>query len=874
MMRKCHLNTCPVGIATQDPVLRQKFAGQPEHVINYLFMVAEEARQIMAELGFRTFNEMVGRVDCLETNDAIKHWKAEGIDLTPILTPAQKPHPDVEVYRTKEQDHGLKPALDNELIAAVPEGDQAPRAGGAPQADPQHQPHRRHDAQPRDRQAVGRRAAAGRHDPHQVHRLRGAELRRVPGQGRDAGAGRATPTTTSARGSPAGGWRSIRRQASLFKPEDNILIGNVALYGATSGQAFFRGRAAERFAVRNSGAHAVIEGVGDHGCEYMTGGRVVVLGPTGRNFAAGMSGGIAYVWDPAGDFISRCNLGIVELEQVETPDDLGGAVAPDRAAPAVHRLDGGREGARPVAGDHGPVREGDARRLQAGPRASAPSTTRKSRRACMEFRAMGKPTGFKEFPRQGGAVPRAARCGSRISARSSRSRRRSICACKGRGAWTAACRFARATTGCPIDNLIPEWNDLVYQGRWRDALDRLHKTNNFPEFTGRTCPAPCEGACVLGITDPPVTIKNIENAIIDRGFAEGWVVPQPPPTRTGKKVAIIGSGPVGPGCRGAAQQGRATRVTVYERADRIGGLLMYGIPNMKLDKGVVAAADRPARARKGSSSSPMPTWATANRRTSSIRRSCSTRTTRCCWRPGRRRPNDLPIPGRGLAGIHFAMQFLTANTKSLLDSGHKNGQFISAEGQGRDRHRRRRHRHRLHRHVDAPRLQEPGEFRAAAQAAEGAGPRQSLAAVAAGSIAPTTATRRWRPSSATTRGLLRDEQGVRRRRQRQRGRHPHRAGRVEQGRWPVEAQGAAGTDKFWPAQLVLLAMGFKGPEQYVSEMLGIECDPRTQLQGASTASSPPACPRSLPPATAAAASRSSSGPSTKAAARPGPSTSS
>src|SRR5438477_8209116 len=141
-------------------------------------------------------------------------------------------------------------------------------------------------------------------------------------------------------------------------------------------------------------------------------------------------------------------------------------------------------------------------------------------------------------------------------------------------------------SGCPINNLIPEWNDLVYRGRWRDALDRLHKTNNFPEFTGRTCPAPCEGACVLGITDPAVTIKNIENAIVDRGFAEGWIVPEPPPKRTGKKVAIIGSGPSG--LSAAAQLNKVGHsVTVYERSDRIGGLLMYGIPNMKLDKGVV-----------------------------------------------------------------------------------------------------------------------------------------------------------------------------------------------------------------------------------------------------------------------------------------------
>ena len=146
--------------------------------------------------------------------------------------------------------------------------------------------------------------------------------------------------------------------------------------------------------------------------------------------------------------------------------------------------------------------------------------------------------------------------------------------------------FCQSNHGCPIDNLIPEWNDLVYQGRWCEAIDRLHKTNNFPEFTGRVCPAPCEGACVLGITDPPVTIKNIENAIVDRAFAEGWITPQPPTKRTGKKVAIIGSGPAG--LAAAAQLNKVGhKVTVYERADRIGGLLMYGIPNMKLDKRVV-----------------------------------------------------------------------------------------------------------------------------------------------------------------------------------------------------------------------------------------------------------------------------------------------
>jgi glutamate synthase (NADPH/NADH) large chain len=322
MMRKCHLNTCPVGIATQDPVLRRKFAGKPEHVINYLFMVAEEARQIMAELGFRTFNELIGRVDCLETNEAIKHWKAEGIDLTPILTPAQKPHPDVEVYRTQEQDHGLKLALDNELIAEC-------------------QPAiKRRQPIVLKKKIVNTNRTVGTMLSHEIAKRWGDELlpddtiriQFTGSAGQSFGAFLAEGVTLELEGDAndyvgkglSGGRIIIYPPvASTFKAEDNILIGNVALYGATSGQAFFRGRAAERFAVRNSGAHAVIEGVGDHGCEYMTGGRVVVLGPTGRNFAAGMSGGIAYVWDPLGDFITRLNLVTVEREDVETPDDLG-----------------------------------------------------------------------------------------------------------------------------------------------------------------------------------------------------------------------------------------------------------------------------------------------------------------------------------------------------------------------------------------------------------------------------------------------------------------------------------------------------------------------------------------------------------------------
>ena len=230
-----------------------------------------------------------------------------------------------------------------------------------------------------------------------------------------------------------------------------------------------------------------------------------------------------------------------------------------------------------------------------------------------------------------------------------------------------------AASGCPINNLIPEWNDLVYRGLWKEALERLHKTNNFPEFTGRVCPAPCEGACVLGIIEPPVTIKNIEVSIIDKGWDEGWVVPEPPAKRTGKRVAVVGSGPAGLSC--AAQLNRAGHlVTVYERADRVGGLLMYGIPNMKLDKKIVVQRRIDLMEAEGV------TFVT----NTEIGKDISAKelvdkfdAVALCG--GATKPRDLPIEGRDLKGIHFAVPFLHANTKSLLDSNYEDRNYIAAK---------------------------------------------------------------------------------------------------------------------------------------------------------------------------------------------------
>ena len=320
MMRKCHLNTCPVGIATQDPELRKKFNGQPEHVINFFFMIAEELREIMASLGVRTINEMVGRTDLLTTDNALRHWKAQGLDLTAILAPARKPHPGVETHCTRAQNHALESVLDKRLIqqAAAAISDRQPVEI------------------PMTIQNIDR--AFGTMLSHEISKRWGAAglpedtitIRCEGSAGQSLGAWLAGGVTIEVAGDAndyvgkglSGGKIIVYPpKQARFAAEDNILIGNVALYGAVSGELFARGIAAERFCVRNSGAIAVVEGVGDHACEYMTGGRAVILGPTGRNFAAGMSGGVAYVYDPHNHLEPNVNPDMVELERIETDAD-------------------------------------------------------------------------------------------------------------------------------------------------------------------------------------------------------------------------------------------------------------------------------------------------------------------------------------------------------------------------------------------------------------------------------------------------------------------------------------------------------------------------------------------------------------------------
>ena len=382
-------------------------------------------------------------------------------------------------------------------------------------------------------------------------------------------------------------------------------------------------------------------------------------------------------------------------------------------------------------------------------------------------------------------------------------------------------------SGCPINNLIPEWNDLVYRGLWREALNRLHKTNNFPEFTGRVCPAPCEGSCTLGINNPAVTIKNIELSIVEKGFEEGWIIPESPPTRTGKKVAVVGSGPSGLAC--AAQLNKAGHwVTVFERSDRIGGLLMYGIPNMKLEKAAVVQRRVDLLSAEG-----------VRFKTSiEVGKDYSIEKLRekfdaivLCG--GATKPNDLPAPGRELKGIHFAMDFLRGNTKNLLDlreGGAAYDQYISAKDKdvivigggdtGTDcvgtslRHGCRSlaqfeivPRPPNERTGDNPWPQWPRVYKmdygqTEAEARFGADPRTY---------------------QISTKKFVGDEHGQLKELHTVKVEMKFQEGRMNFVEIP-------GTDEVWPAQLVLLAMGFRGPEDQLLTQLGVERDPRSNVK--------------------------------------------
>ncbi|KAK9070425.1 hypothetical protein SSX86_010827 [Deinandra increscens subsp. villosa] len=885
MMRKCHKNTCPVGIATQDPVLREKFAGEPEHVINFFFMLAEEMREIMSEMGFRTVKEMVGRADMLEVDKDVtkNNEKLKNIDLSLLLQPAADIRPDAAQTCVQKQDHGLDMALDQQLITlakpalekGLPVFIESPicnvnRAVGTMLS---HEVTKRYHLAglPADTIHIKLNGSAGQSIgaflcPGILLELEGDSNDYV-GKGLSGGKIVVYPPRESG-----------------FDPKENIVIGNVALYGATSGEAYFNGMAAERFCVRNSGAKTVVEGVGDHGCEYMTGGTVVILGKTGRNFAAGMSGGIAYVLDADSTFRSRCNLELVDLDKVEEEDDimtlrmmiqqhqrhtnsqLAKEVLADfdnllpkfikvfprdykRILATMKETEINRKAAE-MAPEEADIREEDELKekdafeeLKKLAAKSLSEPVNEVLETVNEFKEVEKAElairpsrvdsavkhrGFVAYERESvsyrdpavriddyNEVMLETKPGPLLTTQSAR--------CMDCG--TPFCH--QENSGCPLGNKIPEFNELVYQNRWREALDRLLETNNFPEFTGRVCPAPCEGSCVLGIIENPVSIKNIECSIIDKAFEEGWMVPRPPLKRTGKKVAIVGSGPAG--LAAADQLNRVGHtVTVFERADRIGGLMMYGVPNMKTDKIDVVQRRVDLMAKEGvnfvvnANVGTDPSYSIEQLRENNDA---------VILALGSTKPRDLPVPGRELSGVHFAMEFLHANTKSLLDSNLKDGNYISAKGRkvivigGGDTGTDcigTSIRHGCTSIVNLELLPQPPQTRAPGN------PWPQWPRVFRVDYGHQEAAMKFgkdpRSYEVLTKRFISDDNGS------------VKGVEVVRVHWEKDETGrfqfkeVEGSEEIFEADLVLLAMGFLGPEQTIADKLGLEKDGRSNVK--------------------------------------------
>ncbi|KAI8325169.1 glutamate synthase [Martensiomyces pterosporus] len=710
-LRRCHQNNCAVGVATQDPVLRAKFRGQPEHVINFFYYLAEDLRELMARLGFRTFNEMVGRAEYLHVRDDYRFAKGE-LDLSMLLKPAHTMRPGVATYNVIKQDHQIESRLDSTLLPQLIESLQTgkpaevateicntDRAFGTILSYHLSTSHGL-DGLPKGTVRLHLKGSAGQ--------SLGAFL--APGLAIDL---EGDANDYVGKGLSGGQIVVFPPRNSSFEAKDNIIVGNVCLFGATSGEAFFSGIAAERFAVRNSGALAVVEGVGDHGCEYMTGGRVIVLGDVGRNFAAGMSGGIAYVL--ADNFRAMCNTQSVDLETVhgdeavwlkETiqrhadltgsqkardviknfaellprfvkvfPTDYKRVLEEEKAAAAKaaekHELSehSGSDSEKTLNGDAKvPKIAANGSDLVDIEDALVDDSLLSDR-----FKKLDKLRGFVKYKRRADKYRNAKKRVNDWDEISSRQSKGQLQVQASRCIDCGVPFCQSDVDGCPIGNVIPKWNELVFKDQWREAFNRLMATNNFPEFTGRVCPAPCEGACVAGISELPVAIKSIEAAIIDHAWEMGWMQPTPPARRTGKSVAIVGSGPAG---LSAAEQlnNAGHTVTVFEREDRIGGLLTYGIPNMKLDKRLVQRrVDKLAmEGVKFVANAHVGVTHSAQELHNS--HDALLLATGATW------PRDLPIEGRQLDGIHFAMEYLTANTKTLLDTAAKKPLAISAEG--------------------------------------------------------------------------------------------------------------------------------------------------------------------------------------------------
>ncbi|TYH05830.1 hypothetical protein ES288_A08G111400v1 [Gossypium darwinii] len=795
------------------------------HVLLFGCMCCMEAnfnkvRQIMSQLGFRTLNEMVGRSDMLEVDKEVlsDNEKLQNIDLSLLLRPTADIRPEAAQYCIQKQDHGLDMALDQKLI----ELSKPALEKGLPVyiEIPIHNVDR----------VVGTMLS---HEVTKRYHLAGLPslgaflchvmTLELEGDNNDY----------VGKGLSGGRIVVYPPKGSHFYPKENVVI------------AYFNGTTAERFCVRNSSAKAAVEGVGDHGCEYMRGGIVVVLGKTGRNFAVGMSGGIAY---------------LVDLDKVEEEEDIFTL----RTMIQHHQRHTNSQLAREVVADfenllpkfikvfprdYKPVlakmkdEEASKEALERAENEAEVELVEKdafeqlkkldaslNEKASQKVEAepVKKPTqvsdavknrGFVAYDREGvqyrdpnvrmndwKEVIEESRPGPVLKTQSAR--------CMDCGT-----PFRRQeNSGCPLGNKIPEFNELVYQNRWREALDRLLETTNFPGFTGRVCPAPCEGSCVVGIIENPVSIKRIECSIIDKAFEEGWMVPRSPLKRTGKTIAIVGSGPAG--LATADQLNRMGHsVTVYERADRIGGLMMYGVPNMKTDKvnivqrRVNIMADEGVKFVVNADVGVDPSYSLDRLREDNDAIFLAV---------GATKPRDLAVPGRQLSGVHFVMEFLHANTKSLLDSNLRDGHYISAKGKkvvvigGGDTGS-----HGCSSIVNLELLPRPPQSRAPGNSWP-QWPRifrvdygHQEAAAKFGKDP--------RSSEVLTKRFVGDENGA------------VKGLEVIRVYWEKDASGkfqfkeVEGSEEIIEADLVLLAMGFLGPESTVAEKLGVEQDNRSNF---------------------------------------------
>ncbi len=804
MMRACHLNTCPVGVATQDPELRKRFRGQPEHVVNFFFYVAEEARLLMAGLGVARFEELVGRVDLLEADDAVAEWQARGVDLTKLLSAPAAPA-DAAIRRTRPQVSPLDDALDWELIRVA----EPALYGGEPvtAAFPIRNVHRtvggllswevtrRHGAAglpdgtirvrlERLGRPVLRRLARARHRADASRR--GERLRRQGALGR--GARRATSRGRRLRGPRE---RDRRQHGSLRRD-----LGNGVL------------QRARRRAVRGSELRRARRRRGRRGSRLRVHDRWPRRRPRPDRPELRRR-------DERRDRLrARCRRHVLLARQPGARRARGTGCRRRRDRPRARRAPRGRDGIEPrrvaprrLGRDARALREGDAARLQAGARAGSLDRRRglrHSRERRTGSRVMGELGGFLRHERR---EPDERDPGARVGDHREFVRLLPVAELREQGARCMECGVPFCHSGCPLGNLIPEWNDLVYRGSWDDASDQLHRTNNFPELTGRLCPAPCEAACVLEIEEgSAVSIKQIERAIVDRAWDEGRILPRPPRVRTGRSVAVVGSGPAGLAC--AQQLNRAGHtVTVYERDEACGGLVRFGVPDFKIEKTVVERRLDQLRAEGVGLVCGVEVGVGVE--AAELREEHDA----VVIATGSRVPRDLPVPGRELPGVEFALDYLYGRNRAVA-TGDTGPAAITAAGK----------------HVIVLGGGDTGADCVASAHREGAASVTQIELLGEPPLNrpdDLTPWPRWpmklRTSYALKEGGTRDFAIT--------TTHFSGNGNVAEIHWARNGGGPPfdplpGTEASVQAELVLLAMGFLGPEPGLLDAFGVERDER------------------------------------------------